>query len=98
MQPQLLPNNVLAALASGRKLQAIKLFREATGLGLKEAKQQIDAAEAALRDGTVLAPGQPAKHNGLAPGAVPRGGARRWLAWVLFAGLAVCLWIVIFKR
>jgi len=30
------------ALASGRKIEAIKLYREASGKGLKEAKEFID--------------------------------------------------------
>jgi len=31
------------ALASGRKIEAIKIYREATGKGLKEAKEFIEA-------------------------------------------------------
>lgn len=31
------------ALASGRKIEAIKLYRQATGAGLKEAKEAIEA-------------------------------------------------------
>jgi hypothetical protein len=38
------------ALRAGEKIQAIKLHREATGLGLKEAKDEIDAIEAGLRE------------------------------------------------
>ena len=37
-----LPANVLAALQAGNKIEAIKLLREATGLGLKESKDAID--------------------------------------------------------
>jgi len=37
-----LPANVLAALARGHTVEAIKLLRESTGLGLKEAKEAID--------------------------------------------------------
>ena len=33
---------VLQAVDAGRKIDAIKLLREETGLGLKEAKQEID--------------------------------------------------------
>jgi len=36
-------------LASGRMIQAIKLYREATGLGLKEAKDAMEAYHAKLR-------------------------------------------------
>lgn len=38
-----LPPQVQAALRAGRAIEAIKLLREATGLGLKEAKDRIDA-------------------------------------------------------
>ena len=38
-----LPPQVQAALRAGRAIEAIKLMREATGLGLKEAKDRIDA-------------------------------------------------------
>lgn len=35
--------SIANALAAGRKIEAIKIYREATGLGLKEAKNFIDA-------------------------------------------------------
>jgi ribosomal protein L7/L12 len=34
---------IAAALAEGRKIEAIKLYREVTGEGLKESKEFIDA-------------------------------------------------------
>ena len=37
-------------LAAGRKIQAIKLYREATGKGLAEAKQFIDALIPKLKE------------------------------------------------
>lgn len=37
-----LPASVLAALQSGNKIEAIKLLREQTGLGLKEAKDAVE--------------------------------------------------------
>jgi ribosomal protein L7/L12 len=36
-------------LQSGQKIQAIKAYRVATGAGLKEAKDAVEALEAALR-------------------------------------------------
>jgi ribosomal protein L7/L12 len=39
-----------SALASGRKIEAIKIYRDATGLGLKEAKEFIDALIPKLRE------------------------------------------------
>jgi hypothetical protein len=39
-----LPQNVLRAIQDGRKIEAIKLLREATGLGLANAKVLVDRA------------------------------------------------------
>ncbi len=48
-----LPEEVLleirTALFRGEKIRAIKLCRTATGLGLKEAKEMVEALEAELR-------------------------------------------------
>ena len=38
-----LPASVLSAIDSGNKIEAIKLLREQTGLGLKEAKDAVEA-------------------------------------------------------
>ena len=47
MQPlQSVPSDVAAALQRGDKIEAIKLLRDATGVGLKEAKEAIDRLEA----------------------------------------------------
>ena len=40
---------IQAALFAGRKIQAIKAYREATGVGLKEAKDAMEAYEVRLR-------------------------------------------------
>lgn len=47
-----LPADVIAKLHEGRKIDAIKLLREQRGIGLKEAKQEVDAY---LRDHPQLA-------------------------------------------
>lgn len=36
------PDTIESLVAAGRKIDAIKLVRQETGLGLKEAKDQID--------------------------------------------------------
>lgn len=46
---------IRAAIFAGRKIEAIKLYRECTGKGLKEAKDFVEALEAELRR---LAPDQ----------------------------------------
>lgn len=87
------------AMARGSKVEAIKLLREATGLGLAQAKDHIDAA----MDGIALdwqnlqrqsvqvsapssfQPGTPS------PGEVPRG--QGWFLWLLVLVLgAIGLW------
>jgi hypothetical protein len=75
-----LPPLVRAALMEGRTLDAIRLLREAQGIGLKEAKEAVDTA---LRDGMPVAP------PGLSPGEQPRGRGR--LAGVLFVLLLLGL-------
>ena len=45
-----LDGRVLTLLSGGRKIEAIKLYRDVTGAGLKEAK---DAVEALERDGSL---------------------------------------------
>ena len=37
-------------LYEGRKIQAIKLMREKTGCGLKDAKERVEAVEAKIRE------------------------------------------------
>lgn len=43
-------NSIADALAAGRKLDAIKIYREATGKGLKDAKDFIDALVPRLKE------------------------------------------------
>ena len=40
---------IRTAIFAGRKIDAIKLYRECTGKGLKEAKDFVEALEAELR-------------------------------------------------
>ena len=39
-----LPSEVIRAIAEGRKIEAIKMLRESTGLGLANAKVLVDRA------------------------------------------------------
>ncbi len=75
---------VVAALQAGRLLEAIKLLRAHSGLGLKEAKNRVDALRRQVQAS--------ASPQGLAPGEVPRKG---WLGRLLFAVLlaAVLAWL-----
>ncbi|MEO8102498.1 MAG: ribosomal protein L7/L12 [Betaproteobacteria bacterium] len=74
--PGALPPAVMHALRQGRKIDAIKLLREHTGLGLKEAKDAIDAA--ARQSGM--------RAEGLSPGEVRRSGQVFW--WIVAAAVA----------
>ena len=84
--PASVPPAVLAALHQGHKIEAIRLLREHSGLGLKEAKDVVDA----LPQPAASAQG----HNGLAPGEMPRSGSV--LLWVVLAllGAALAYWLL----
>jgi len=43
--------DVILKAAGGAKLAVVKLVKEMTGLGLKEAKAKVDAAPSALKEG-----------------------------------------------
>jgi ribosomal protein L7/L12 len=49
------PHAVSDLVRQGRKIEAIKRYREATGLGLKEAKDAVDALERQVNPSAVLA-------------------------------------------
>jgi ribosomal protein L7/L12 len=101
---RVLPDAVVEALQRGDKNAAIKLLRERTGLGLKAARERIDAAgfpAASFPAGSAL-PALPhldhridaprdvlaPRANGLAPGEVPRSNGAFWLVLALLAILA----------
>lgn len=64
--------DVVEALGQGRKIEAIRMLRRQTGLGLKDAKDAIDAYES-----------MHATVGGLSPGQVPDSGRGIWWAVVL---------------
>ena len=70
-----MPADVRAALARGQKIEAIKLLRGHTGLGLKEAKDWIEARPVA-RDSTA------------APAGAPASASWWWLIAVILAAVA----------
>ncbi|MDB5806687.1 MAG: hypothetical protein JWN73_4009 [Betaproteobacteria bacterium] len=70
--------DVVAALRRGSKLGAIALMRQQTGLGLREAKEAVDALE--QRSGIMP--------NGLSPGEVPRAGAGTWMVVLILIAAA----------
>jgi ribosomal protein L7/L12 len=73
------------ALKSGNKIEAIKLVRAATGLGLAEAKAIVEVFEGGA------AAKNPASRQGLAPGEVASsgGGTGKWIALIVVAAIAI---------
>ncbi len=73
---------ILNALIAGRKIEAIKLYRAATGKGLKEAKDFIDllAKEMGERDPELLKNDQ-SGCLGNAVVALMIGGLVYWVTW-----------------
>lgn len=47
--PEAQADRIKNALFAGNKIEAIKLYREQTGLGLKESKDAVEKLEAELR-------------------------------------------------
>ena len=88
----LLPDDVLDALRGGHRIEAIKRLREATGLGLKEAKDLIEAYEAgaAGRPATAAAP-MPTVVSGRG-GTGPGSLLGALLALVVLVALAAWWW------
>jgi ribosomal protein L7/L12 len=79
-EPVMVPPAVDEALRNGNRIEAVRLLREATGLGLKQAKAIVDAR-----------PVVPSvRRQGLAPGEVPRSSGLGW--WLAVA--AVIAWAV----
>lgn len=76
-----------AAMASGNKLEAVKLLKEAAGLGLAEAKERIDEAMQGepLNLETALHQPTPPNAASSAPGEVKSSHGILWLALILVA-------------
>ena len=74
-----LPANVVEALQRGNKMEAIRLLREETGLGLKEAKERVEAE-----------PQSPRVNRGSgSPGEVVRSGGLILWGVALVVGVVV---------
>ena len=66
--PEDIAPTILAALAAGQKIEAIKLLRGATGLGLREARMIVEQLESDYGAGSQPPPP--------APGFSEEGGAK----------------------
>ena len=79
-----LPGNVVEALEQGNKIEAIRRLRESSGLGLKEAKDAVDAYNHTHRN------------SGLSPGQVgPSSG--RW-GWTFAIAALLVLGYLMLRR
>ena len=77
-----LPQSVQLALQGGNKIEAIRLLREATGLGLKEARDAVESSQ----QGAKLPP------NSLAPGEMTgKSGFVWWVVGAIAMGAAAYL-------
>jgi hypothetical protein len=86
--PSDVARQIADCLYAGQKIQAIKLYREHSGQGLKEAKDFVDSLEAALRAK------EPEKFT------APPGG-KGCLVAVLALGasvLALLVWAAVLRR
>jgi ribosomal protein L7/L12 len=79
--------DVMEALQAGNKIEAIRRMRESTGMGLKEAKEAVDALEGNFGF----------QHRaGLAPGEVPPTSNR--FVWVVLAVAAALIFWFLWRR
>jgi ribosomal protein L7/L12 len=87
-----LPAEVVTALQMGNKIEAIKLLREARSLGLKEAKDIVDAAERAVRSNPR------GEAESLAPGQVPRSRFTPVLVATIAVLLGFAAWYLLGRK
>lgn len=88
-----LPPAAMAALARGRKVEAVKLVRAATGLGLADAKRLVEAQGAIpspQTDGMDALRSDPMAE----PGRVRVGPLGRPLLWIVMALVVLIVWSV----
>ena len=89
--PAAVPAAALAALARGQKVEAGRLTREATGLGLAEAKQLGEAHQDPAARGFGHLPSSPAANPMAEPGRVT-GGGFKWLPVIVVLLIAAAAW------
>lgn len=97
-----LPPEAVEALRGGNKIEAIKLMRQKTGIGLAEAKAVVEAfeglaggaghANVSIRRTMSVKRNEAARPSGLSPGEEPRGGG----SWRAAIAIGILLVIAIF--
>jgi Ribosomal protein L7/L12 C-terminal domain len=91
-----LPPEVVDALRRGNKIEAIKRLRTATGLGLAEAKDRVEAHDLADAGQTMTAPpgGSQTWPSQLSPGEVGHN-RRGLLVFIAVALVALGAWLIL---
>ncbi|MBB1624624.1 ribosomal protein L7/L12 [Achromobacter sp. UMC71] len=95
-RPAVVPPAALAALARGKKVEAVKITRDATGLGLAEAKRLVDAQLNPAAADIEHQPSNASANPMLEPGRVSSGGFK-WLPFFIILLLAVLAWVFLGK-
>ena len=85
------PDAALAALARGQKVEAVRLTREATGLGLAAAKQLVEAHPNPAAGDFGHRPSGAAVNPMAEPGRVS-GGGFKWLPVIVALLIAAAAW------
>jgi hypothetical protein len=83
LHEQPLPRAALEALERGNKIEAIKIVRAEMRIGLKEAKDLVDAKNVAPSKASIKSP--------LMTGEASRSGAPVW-RWLIGLALAIGAW------
>ena len=78
-------DQVIAAIDAGRKIEAIKVLREESGLGLKEAKDVVDSLTRTRRG-----------ESGATSGMVEEGGAGGMIKMVVVIAVILVVYFYFF--
>lgn len=90
------PPAALDALARGKKVEAVKITRDATGLGLADALKLVDAQLNPAAADIEHLPSNASANPMLEPGRVS-GGGFKWLPFLIILLLAVLAWVFLGK-
>lgn len=78
-------DQVISAIDAGHKIEAIKILREETGLGLKDAKDVVDSIAREKRG-----------ESGGAPGMVEEGGAGGMIKMIVVIAVVLGVYFYFF--
>jgi ribosomal protein L7/L12 len=87
-----MPSSALKALAQGNKIEAVRLTREATGLGLAASKRLVDSHDDPAAGGFGPMPTAMPRRPMDEPGRV-QGSGYKWLPLVIVVLAALMAWL-----